>query len=370
MTYRSASFDAIAPASDRGDLVIRSGKYFEIGDYPDKEFSLTSEEADAAILAFQGAPINLEHMPTLLDGKLGSVRRLWRQGLDILAEYAIPLWLHRVTGGEPLKISSEWDRSTRMPVGAALVLSPRIHDAVMMAADEQHVPVRNRKGEPEVSLLNRLASFLRGEGLLDPLEEPLNPPDTAQPVAAPQSGAAANVISSPRGAGESPQFSSVDPVRPPVDFRSSAEYSSMSARLQEQEELISRLRDQFDRDQERATLVSHFSEIDALIRQGRMTASEGDNWQKIAREHPDAFAATLPALKARAPLTQFGDSRLKRISPNPEEPGSQIVALTRERVSRTGERFESAFSTVCRENPELAALHAAGTPRFGGAVNE
>ena len=134
MTFRSITFDAIAPADAEGDFVLRRGKYFELGDYPDKEFSLNETEADAALESFSRMPINLEHTSTLFDGKLGWVRRLWREGRDLLAEYSIPAWLHRVTGGEPIKISSEWDRSTKRPIGAALVLSPRIEDAVMMAA--------------------------------------------------------------------------------------------------------------------------------------------------------------------------------------------------------------------------------------------
>src|SRR5580700_3246003 len=132
MTFRSIEFDAIAPADAEGDFVLRRGKYFELGDYPDKDFSLNEAEADAALENFEKMPINLEHTPTLFDGKLGWVRRLWREGRDLLAEYAIPAWLHAVTGGEPIRISSEWDRATKRPIGAALVLSPRIEDAVMM----------------------------------------------------------------------------------------------------------------------------------------------------------------------------------------------------------------------------------------------
>ena len=101
------------PAADaaRGDFVVRRGTFFQVGDYPDKQFGLTEAEADAAIARFTPVPLNVEHIPTIFDGKLGMVQRLWREGKNILAEYAIPRWLHDVTQGEAIKISSEWSRS-------------------------------------------------------------------------------------------------------------------------------------------------------------------------------------------------------------------------------------------------------------------
>ena len=126
----------IAPALS--DTVTRTAKYFEC----DKEFTdmngrkltITEAEADAAAASFAGGDFNLEHKATVLDGHLGRVSRLWRDGKDIMAECHVPRWLHDVTGGKPLKISSEWDGETRRPLGAGLVLNPAVKDAVMMAA--------------------------------------------------------------------------------------------------------------------------------------------------------------------------------------------------------------------------------------------
>ncbi len=117
-----------------GDFVVRRGTFFQVGEYPDKQFALTEAEADAAIARFAPVPLNIEHIPTIFDGKLGMVRRLWREGKDLLAEYAIPRWLHEVTRGEAIKISSEWSRTTKCPQGGAFVLHPRVADAVMLAA--------------------------------------------------------------------------------------------------------------------------------------------------------------------------------------------------------------------------------------------
>src|SRR5687767_12844735 len=59
------------------------GKIFEVGDYPHKQFSLSEAEADKAIAQFAPVPADLEHMPTILDGKLGVLRRIWRDGKSI-----------------------------------------------------------------------------------------------------------------------------------------------------------------------------------------------------------------------------------------------------------------------------------------------
>jgi hypothetical protein len=129
-----AEFDANPTVQDLGDHVIRTGKYFECGDYPDKRFSLSEDEADAVISLLEPIPINLEHVPTVLDGKLGKVTRLWRDGVNILFEAIIPKWLHDITGTKPLKVSAEWDLETKSPLGMGIVLNPRIEDAALMAA--------------------------------------------------------------------------------------------------------------------------------------------------------------------------------------------------------------------------------------------
>jgi len=123
---------------DCEDTVIRSGKFFEVDrEFVDRKgarFSISADEADERIRRFTPRAINLQHVPTIFDGLLGQVRRLWRDGVDICAEYEIPRWLHEITRGEPLKVSSEWDIVTKEPVAAALVLKPALQDAVIRAA--------------------------------------------------------------------------------------------------------------------------------------------------------------------------------------------------------------------------------------------
>ena len=130
--------DATEMTSTESGFVKRTGKYFECGKAftptSGVPFSVSEAEADAAIAGYAGGKLNLEHKSTVLDNLLGSVDRLWRDGANIMAEYSVPKWLHEATKGEPIKVSSEWDRDTKKPGGAALVLRPAVQDAVMLAA--------------------------------------------------------------------------------------------------------------------------------------------------------------------------------------------------------------------------------------------
>lgn len=115
-------------------MVIRTGKLFECGTYPDKDFSLTEAELDIAVSAFAPVPANIEHRPSLLDTHLGGITRVWKQGAELFGEIETPDWLHTLVGDEPIKPSLEWDRGSKRILGVAYTLSPRITDAALMSA--------------------------------------------------------------------------------------------------------------------------------------------------------------------------------------------------------------------------------------------
>lgn len=128
------SLSATGGVSEDG-FVIKPGKLFQAGEYPDKNYSMTEEEIAAAAAAFTGeVPMNVEHAPSVFDGKLGSIRRVWQEGKELLADFAIPTWLNDLIGGEPLKVSPEWNRDTKRLTAAAWVINPRITDAALFAA--------------------------------------------------------------------------------------------------------------------------------------------------------------------------------------------------------------------------------------------
>jgi hypothetical protein len=133
-----AQFDATLPASGAlgGDYVLRRGKVFEIGNYPDKNFSLTLDEAKAAIENFQPCNANLEHKNTILDGRLGSLVEvsMGADGKSIFGTVAEPKWLADLLPEGERKVSLEWDTKKKQMVGIGHVLNPRVPDAVVFNA--------------------------------------------------------------------------------------------------------------------------------------------------------------------------------------------------------------------------------------------
>lgn len=126
-----------ATLSDDGQTVTRRGKIWQAGEYEDKDYGMTPEENWAAVQAWGGpVDIDLEHMPTILDGKLGKLTQiaLSDDGTEIEGTVEIPKWLNDVIGEEPIKVSSTWDRATKELSKLALVKTPRVSDAAVMAA--------------------------------------------------------------------------------------------------------------------------------------------------------------------------------------------------------------------------------------------
>ncbi len=190
------------------DGVIRTGKVFEIGDYPDKAFSLTEEEADQAIADFQAVDNDLEHTPTILSGKLGQLKSVWRQGKDLFGKVAIPKWLHEAVGSDPIKTSLAWNRQTKRIAGNGLVLHPRVKDAQLIAAftaansttgGSTDMPQTATNPDKKAGLLAwikaKFAAGDRPEGVedadLDRVEFASDPPASGQPVQDPKPDAGA-----------------------------------------------------------------------------------------------------------------------------------------------------------------------------------
>lgn len=131
---KPATFSIEGPAKSDGDFVTRTGKLFEAGEYPDKKFSLTESEMDAAVAAFTPVKNNLEHVNTVLDGKVGKIQHVERRGKELFGTVQIPKWLDTIIGKDPLKVSLEWARNTKQIIGNALVINPRVPDAQLVAA--------------------------------------------------------------------------------------------------------------------------------------------------------------------------------------------------------------------------------------------
>lgn len=130
-------FSAELPDAGAGapEVVRRRGKVFEVGDYPDKGFSLTMDEARAAVAAFVPVNANFSHHQTVADGKCGVLEsvELCADG-SIVGTLAEPASFARWLGGGARKLSLEWDKAVKRIVGVAHALNPRIPDAVVFEA--------------------------------------------------------------------------------------------------------------------------------------------------------------------------------------------------------------------------------------------
>src|SRR5262245_22666030 len=196
-SWKGMSIAAFAVDADvvTDDLVTRTGKIFEVGDYPDKQFTVTPEDLYLATLDFQPVPNDLEHLPTILDGKLGRLTSVTisDDGATLMGTVEIPRWLHDQIGDQPVSTSLMWDRESKQIVGNALVLDPRVPDAALMSAytafaatQPQPEPERPATGTTEgftgisqadaVSYLHTLKAIVTG---IDPVPSERPSPVTA-----------------------------------------------------------------------------------------------------------------------------------------------------------------------------------------------
>lgn len=130
MTWPTFSLDAT------DGLVIRRARVFRAGEYPDKAFSLSPAEVLAAAATFSPVDIDLQHVPSVLDGKLGKLLSLIPVdgGRELWGDVGIPKWLDGVLQDTPVELSAAWDRATKRLMRLALVVRGRIPDAVLMSA--------------------------------------------------------------------------------------------------------------------------------------------------------------------------------------------------------------------------------------------
>lgn len=139
--------------------VIREGLIFESGDYPDKNFQLSPEELLAASTDFRPAQVNLEHIKTIFDGKLGYLSnvRPSKDGSALYGEAKLPKWFDDIFNDEPIKVSCEWNRNTKTIEGLALTTRPRIKDAVLMSKFNEALV--NEGSTPIVAFNESLSAF-------------------------------------------------------------------------------------------------------------------------------------------------------------------------------------------------------------------
>ena len=136
-TVAPAQF-SLSPGVVLGDVVTRPGKLFETGVWPPAPgrlagFSLDDAEAKAAI--GYTVPLEIEHVRSVLDGKLGHATFTAFDGNDLNGVLTLPRALNDLIGpDQPLPVSVVWDVETKTPLRVGLTLNPMITDAAVTAA--------------------------------------------------------------------------------------------------------------------------------------------------------------------------------------------------------------------------------------------
>lgn len=160
--YEIVTF-SLDPATFAGkNEIVIDAKLFELGDYPDKNFSLSEEEADSVTVASAaGKRIEFEHMPTVLSGKTGSIEKAWRDGTSIYGTLRFSKWVGEALAGETPKLSLSFNPVTKEVEEVSIVRNPRITDASLLAAfsGETEPKPEERKGGV-MSIFARIAEKL------------------------------------------------------------------------------------------------------------------------------------------------------------------------------------------------------------------
>lgn len=143
--------------TDAEGLFCKPCKLFDIGDYPDKNFSLTESQADEAVSEFEPAPVFLEHdQSNVLTSeepfKLGRLKRVWRQGKELFGEIGVSQATKDLLKGKAPKLSLGWLRSPKRIREVSFVLNPRIKDAAVLTPFDDA-----RNGDA----MNKLIAFLK-----------------------------------------------------------------------------------------------------------------------------------------------------------------------------------------------------------------
>ena len=118
--------------------VEREAKIFEAGDYPDKELSISEEDLDTIVRNFTEVPVKVEHVDSPLD-PLGTVKRIWRRGKELLARLAFPRDLAAFLDRRGIKkLSVALYKEPLRLAEVSLVLSPRVPSAAMFGFEGNH----------------------------------------------------------------------------------------------------------------------------------------------------------------------------------------------------------------------------------------
>lgn len=111
-------------------MVEREAMLFEAGDYPDKGISISESDLEKLSSDNSDIPIKIEHSETPLDGVIGVLKQVWKEGKRLLGkiQFTDEAWaLICKAGSKRLSIGLAKDKSKILEV--SLVKYPRVANA-------------------------------------------------------------------------------------------------------------------------------------------------------------------------------------------------------------------------------------------------
>jgi len=138
---------------------------FECGHYPDKEFSLTPEEADAWVGA-ANFPILIDHKASVFTKgdphALGTVTRTWRDGNTIFGDITFKAWAKDGLKEKAIPLSVGFDPVTKVPEEVSIVTSPRITTAKVLSMFGSARPDEPARKGSVMNIIETLKAFFGG----------------------------------------------------------------------------------------------------------------------------------------------------------------------------------------------------------------
>lgn len=162
--------NGIATVKTVGNYVYKRGKIFQCGNYPDKGVEIGIEELRAANIGFTPVPLNIEHQPSVFDGRLGELVAV--EVADDGAVYGLLVVPKAVdellvasndetqTVPPEIPVSIEIRKADKKIVGLAFAKFPRVEDAAVFASlGIVNAPVKDPKMTWKDKLQSALSSF-------------------------------------------------------------------------------------------------------------------------------------------------------------------------------------------------------------------
>jgi hypothetical protein len=196
----SVEFDLSAAGVPRGEFVVRSGKLFQAGEYPDKQFNVTADELRRIVATFTPVQVNTSHLTDpVLDGALGQLEHVWlsEDGTELWGRVTLPVAFETLTKQTQHRVSLEFDRASKRISGIAIVKNPRIDDAAIF---ERTAPMAENAKKPNLfqRFLDKVRTLPGGEAVAAEFDGEAAPGDTPAPAPAFSAASAPAPVEDPK----------------------------------------------------------------------------------------------------------------------------------------------------------------------------